>query len=156
VRTARGRGEIAAEREIGQPPEDVFAFLTDLENHWLIADRFVDVVELEGPPGARHGGRVRIRGPLGIRRTATTRVLTALPTTAMQGGAWIGALTHARVKWRLEPGGAGTRVALHATVQDASALDRLLLALGGRRWMQRRFESTLERLAERGTRPPAG
>ena len=147
---------IAAEREVARSPEEVFAFLADLENHWLIADRFVEVVDLEGPPGARHGGRVRVRGPLGVRRTATTRVLSSEPRTRMQGGAWIGARTHARVEWTLEPSGSRTRVRLEATVQDASALDRLLLALGGRRWMQRRFETTLEGLAERDAGPPAG
>jgi uncharacterized protein YndB with AHSA1/START domain len=149
-------GQIAAEREVARTPEDVFAFLADLENHWLIADRFVEVVDLEGPSGARHGGRVRVRGPLGVRRTATTRVLSAEPGIRMQGGAWIGARTHARVEWTLEPSGSGTRVRLEATVQDASALDRLLLALGGHRWMQRRFESTLERLAERDAGSPGG
>ena len=43
-------------RVIPAPREQVFAFLADLENHWLITDRFVRVLSLEGPAGARQGG----------------------------------------------------------------------------------------------------
>ena len=40
-----------------------------------------------------------------------------------------------------------TRVRLAAEIERASLLDRVLLALGGRWWLRRRFASTLERLA---------
>jgi hypothetical protein len=41
------------------------------------------------------------------------------------------------------------QVALAARLHDAGPLDRLLLAAGGWRWLQRRFERTLTALAAR-------
>ena len=147
-RTAHSAGAgISAARTVSASPEEVFAFLADLENHWAIADRFVDVVSLEGPPGARHGGLVRMRGPLELRRTARTRVLEAHPSERMVGQAEIGRATSARVQWTLDTHPDGTLVELAATVDRASALDRLLLALGGARWLRRRFAGALDRLA---------
>ena len=77
--------DVHATRSVGAEVADVFAFLADLENHWLLADRFVEVVELAGPPGARTGGRVRVRGPLRLRRTATIRVDAIRPTGGAEG-----------------------------------------------------------------------
>ena len=140
--------DIQASTIVPAPPEAIFAFLTDLENHWLIADRFVDVVSLEGPHGARHGGRVRIRGPLGIHRTARTSVVAADPPDRMWGRADLGHGTSAEVSWRLARGGDGTEVELAATIESAGMLDRALLTLGGRRWLERRFRAALDQLAE--------
>lgn len=88
---------VAAERVVAAPLPAVFDFLADLENHWLLTDRFVEVLTLERPAGGgpAHGGRVRIRGPLGIVRTAETRVAEAHPPrwiagTASVGGRWLG------------------------------------------------------------------
>src|SRR5688572_15626242 len=39
---------VRAVRVIGAPREQVFTFLADLENHWLITDRFVRVLSLDG------------------------------------------------------------------------------------------------------------
>src|SRR5204863_7258903 len=44
------------------PSEDVFAFLSALENHWAVAGRWIKVVSLDRSVGAT-GGRVRISGP---------------------------------------------------------------------------------------------
>ena len=137
--------EISATRLVAAAPRDVFGFLSDLENHWRIADRFVDVVELDGPPGARTGGRVRVRGPLGVRRTARTQVDFARPVEAMGGSARLGA-TSAEVRWLLAPEDGGTAVTLAAGIRSAGRLDRLLLALGGMAWMRRRFDGTLRAL----------
>jgi hypothetical protein len=52
-------------------PPAVFDFLSDLRNHWVVAGRWIQVVALDGDGD---GGRVRIRGPLGLRRTAVTSV----------------------------------------------------------------------------------
>ncbi len=134
---------------------EVFAFLANLENHWQIADRFVEVVHLAGPPGARHGGRVRIRGPLGIRRTATTCVEFARPLQEIGGSARMSGGTLAYVRWLLRPAGAHTLVTLGATIQRATPFDRLLMRLGGLAWMQRRFEGTLRTLENRLTAAPA-
>lgn len=116
------------------------------ESHWLIADCFVDVVDLEGPPGARTGGRVRIRGPLGVRRTARTRVDFAHPVEEMGGSADFGAVTSAEVRWVLQPHERGTAVTLGANIRRAGLRDRMLLGLGGIAWMRRRFDGTLRAL----------
>ena len=79
---AEQTADVEAAAVIPAAPEDVFAFLSDLQNHWRLADRFVEVVALESSDGGGDGGTVRVRGPLGVRRTATTRVVAArdLPT----------------------------------------------------------------------------
>jgi hypothetical protein len=123
-------------------PEAVFEFLSELRNHWAVADRFVDVVRL----GAA-GGVVRISGPLGLRRTAATRVMQVESPAFIVGTAEIGARTRARVSWLLSPRNNSTVVRLVARVERASPLDRLLLALGGRVWLERRFASALTHLA---------
>jgi hypothetical protein len=132
-------------------PEAVFDFLSELENHWRVADRFVEVVSLEPV-----GGVVRVSGPLGLRRTAITRVEQLERPTLLVGTADIGSRTRARVSWSLAPRDAGTLVRLAAEVERATAVDRLLLALGGRRWLERRFGSALAHLARHfGAREPA-
>jgi hypothetical protein len=140
--------EVAAEELIAASPEGAFAFLADLENHWRLTGRYIEVESLDGPPGARHGGVVRIRGPLGVRRTATTRVLSATPPREMLGSARIGRRTEARVRWTLLPGDGAIAVRLSATVESTGWLDGLLLRLGGRRWLRRLFARALHRLAE--------
>jgi hypothetical protein len=130
-------------------PQEVFAFLSDLGNHWRLASRFVEVVELES---ARNGdsadrGVVRLRGPLGLRRTARTTVTAARAPRLMIGTAEISGGTRARVSWTLGQWLGQTRVRLSAEVDHMSRPDRLLLALGGRRWLEHRFRETLAALA---------
>lgn len=125
----------------------MFDFLSDLDNHWQLADGAISVVSVE--PG--DGGRVRMRGPLGVRRTAVTTVDELDPPRAMAGSAQVGGRTRARVTWTLEPDGdsGSTNVTLAATVEHAAPLDRLLLAAGGRAWLGSRFARILSTLAER-------
>jgi hypothetical protein len=122
----------------------VYAFLADLANHWDLADRWVEVVSLTP---AHDGGRVTVRGPLGLRRTVDTRVDEVEPPGRIEGTARLGR-TRAVVRWELRPEPRGTRVHLVATVLAAGPLDRLLLAAGGRAWLRRRFTVTLSRLAQ--------
>jgi hypothetical protein len=125
--------------------EPLFELLADLENHWRLAAGFIEVETLDWDEEGRSvGGRVRMRGPLGLRRTATTRVLAADPERGLVGMAEIGSRTRAFVRWRLRPAGSGTDVRLEATVDRAGLLDGLLLRLGGRRWLERRFAGALE------------
>ena len=130
-------------------PEEVFDFLSDFANHCRLASRFVEVVELESSRngGAADRGIVRLRGPFGLRRTVTTKVTAARPPRLMIGTAEIAGGTRARVSWTLARRLGETRVRLAAEVDSTSGLDRVLLALGGRRWLQRRFEETLGALA---------
>ena len=128
--------------------EDVFAFLSDLGNHWRLADRFVEVLTLEASDGVHaDGGRVRLRGPLGLRRTAATRVVAAREPRLLIGTAELAGGTRARVSWQIAGRVRSSRVRLAAELDRARPLDRLLLAAGGRWWLRRRFARTLERLA---------
>ena len=101
------RADIEAAATVPARASDVFAFLADLANHCLVADRLIEVVMLEGPPGARTGGIVRLRGPIGVRRTARLRVLTAEAPRYLNGAAEIGERTgppFALAQERLNPG----------------------------------------------------
>ena len=130
-----------AERVVGASPQAVFAFLADLENHWLLADRFVEVLTLERPPdgGPARGGTVRMRGPLGLGRTARTRVVEAAPArrcpARRRSAAHRGARAlDARARRAGNAGAAGGDGRA-----CSGALEALLLAAGGRRWLERRF-----------------
>jgi carbon monoxide dehydrogenase subunit G len=125
--------------------ERVFEFLSDLENHWQLADGAISVVSVE--PG--DGGRVRMRGPLGVHRTAVTSLDEMHEPSLIAGSAHVGARTHARVTWSLEPRDGGTSVTLNADVLDAAPLDRALLVVGGRAWLEASFKRILATLASR-------
>lgn len=141
--------QVRASRLVNARRGEVFGFLADLENHWRLADRFVDVVTSEREADGRaHGGLVRVRGPLGVRRTAATQVLAADPLQQLVGVAEVGRQTRAFVRWKLNGGEGGTAVRLEAMVDRVGWLDRLLLLVGGRAWLERRFRSVLDRLAE--------
>ena len=123
----------------------MFAFLSDLRNHWRLSHAFA---ELEALDGDENGGRVRISGPLGLSRVARTRVLLADEPRELRGRADIGRGTVGAVRWLIEPSGTGSRVTLSAEVERAGALDRLILALGGRRLLARGFAEAVARLGE--------
>jgi hypothetical protein len=143
--------KIEAEATVPASAEAVFEFLADLENHWELADRFIEVVSLEREALDKpaRGGRVRMHGPLGTRRTTTTRVVTAEPHRSLSGTVELSGGTRARVHWGLMPDVGATRVRLSAELERSALLDRLLLAAGGRIWLRRRFEAILEVLAGR-------
>ena len=136
-------------RVIPAPRARVFAFLADLENHWLITDRFVRVLSLEGPAGARTGGDVRIRAPFGLSRIASIRVEDSRPPVELIGSAVVGEGTKAEVRWSLSEDGTGTQTELTAHLITASRRDRLLWAAGGRLWMRRRLQRALAGLDAR-------
>jgi hypothetical protein len=134
------------------PPERVFEFLSDLRNHWRLEDAFIELGGLEGDEGhGPTGGRIRIRGPLGLSREAKTRVLEALAPGAGAPGALAGRAevgsTIGRVGWDIRPSaGGGSEIRLWAEVERASLPDRVLLGLGGKRWLGRIFERTVANL----------
>lgn len=134
---------IDASRVVRASREAVFAFLSDLENHWKLTGRWVEAVAL-----ADSNGSVRIHGPLWLRRTARTTVVDATPNEVMHGTAELSGGTRAVIAWELSPANGGTSVRLSADVERAALPDRMLLVLGGRPWMERRFEAILARLDE--------
>jgi hypothetical protein len=146
---ARRPTEIVGTGQVGASPARVFAFLEDLENHPLLTGRAVAIEELDGPPGARTGSRVQLRGPLGIRRRVRTRMLDSRAPGWMIGSAEIGRGTLALISWTIAEDRTGSRVRLKAEIARLGVPDRILLALGGRRWMRRLFEESVTALAER-------
>ena len=140
---------VHAEREVAAPPDVVFAFLADLENHWELAADWVQVRALHRVDhGPARGGRVRLHGPLGLRRTAHTRLLELDAPARVAGTAEVGTRTRAVVAWDLEPrdGGGRTLVRVGAEVQRLGPVDRVLWTLAGRRVMTRGFPAVLARL----------
>jgi len=134
---------VSASAHLEQPPERVFEFLADLRNHWRLTQRLAALETLDGD-GA--GGRVRIGGPLGLSRVARTRVVGMDPPRALHGQAHVGRRTVGLVHWRIEPNGQGSHVTLSAVVERATRLDRLILAVGGRRLLARAFADAVAQL----------
>jgi uncharacterized protein YndB with AHSA1/START domain len=134
---------IEAEGVVPASPEAVFRFLSQLANHWTLADRWIDVVELNDG-----SGRVRIRGPLGLQRTARTTVVDAQPDHIIHGTAELSGGTVARIAWQLNEDAGGTSVRLSGEIDRAAPLDRLLLALGGAAWLRHRFQRIIATLAQ--------
>jgi Polyketide cyclase / dehydrase and lipid transport len=97
-----------------------------------------------------------MHGPLGMRRTATTRVTSSERPTTMTGTAELSGGTRARVTWSFTPDGRGTTVRLAAALEKAGPLDRALLAIGGRAWFRRRLAAILAALADRFRRQAPG
>ena len=111
----------------------------------MLADRWTEVRRIDAD-----GGTIRLRGPLGLRRTVHVRVTRRDPPAQLDGMAVLGHRTAAEVRWQLTGAGDGqTDVTLVAEVLRAGPMDRALLALGAGRWLAWRFAVTLRRLGER-------
>jgi carbon monoxide dehydrogenase subunit G len=132
---------------VGASPEAVFAFLADLENHWSLTSGWVEVRRLDRVgSGPARGGRVRLHGPLGLRRTAHTQLLELDPPARVAGTAAVGRRTRATIAWDLVPDGDATLVRLSARIDRLGLVDRLLWATVGQRVMARGFPAVLARL----------
>jgi hypothetical protein len=149
------RREIAASRAIPAPRETIFGFLARLDNHAALARGSVELLSLECRAGRASGAVVRLRGPLAIRRTASTAITGIRAPQSISGRAWIGPRTRAFVSWRIESTAHGSTVTVGAIVETAGLRDRLLLAFGGRWWLGRRFASALSCLSHRIAPTPA-
>lgn len=138
---------ITATRRIDTTAATVFGFLGELENHWRLSPCF-QVLELDrNDLGAATGGTIRVRGPIGLRRTVRTRVEEVDPPTGMRGSA-VAEGMRAEVSWQIESGAGACVVTLSVRVVRPSWRDRTLFALGGTRWLRRQFEGILEELGE--------
>jgi len=89
-----------------------------------------------------------MRGPFGLGRVARTRVVSSEEPSSLHGLAELRGGTRASVRWNIVSERPGSRVTLTATVERASAVDRVVLLLGGRRWLERVFEAAVARLGE--------
>jgi hypothetical protein len=132
----------AASGVVDAPASEVFGFLADLDNHRRLAHRYASVLELTD--GGPDGAWVRVRGPLHVTRRARTEMTQAVAPVEGVGGVIEGTATtsggtEVRVVWRLSPRPNGTAVAVEFVIERATPIDRVLLAAGGRRWLERRF-----------------
>jgi hypothetical protein len=139
------RTPILATRRLAAPPEDVFEFLEDLGNHVTLAPGSAEVLSLQRGPHNLGHGVVRLTGPFGLRRTAWTELVRAVPPRLIAGRARIGHRTRASVTWRItSTSDGGSLVTLSTNVERSGLLDRLVLAAGGRAWIAKRFAAALE------------
>lgn len=136
---------ITAVRELPLAAGRVYAFLAHLDNHRYLGGRQLRVERLDED---RQGGRIVIAAPFGLRRTAETTLTTLEEPHRLGGVAQVGRSTRAHVQWRVEHRWTGARVVLEAHIASAGVVDRALLAVGGRWWLRRAFQRTLERLDE--------
>ena len=137
---------VHAEAVVAAPSDRVFRFLADLDRHRALTDGGIEILDLEGPAGARTGGTVELRGPAGLVRRARTQVAGA-DAGRLWGTAVTEHGTEAQLEWSIAPGRDGTAVAVRMRVSPNHWSDRLLLRLGGRRWLARRLEAAVGRLA---------
>jgi hypothetical protein len=140
---------VRATRTITAAADDIFAFLENPNRHWQLLGRRLE--PLRGYDGER--SQVRLRGPLGIRRTLWIRMAVSRSPHELVGHVEAGGgTTIGTVRWVLRPlardGDASTAVELTAGTNDVGWLDRLLLLCGGRRWLRRSLEVALAALAE--------
>jgi Polyketide cyclase / dehydrase and lipid transport len=138
-----------ASRALPVGPAETYAFLSEPSNHRRLTTSRIRLLELhETADGQLSGGLMLIRGPLGLRRLATTRLESVREPGHLAGTVRAGAGTELGVRWDLHPAaGGGTVAVLSASVGRLAPTDRLLLTAGGRRWIRRLFSATLDRLA---------
>jgi uncharacterized protein YndB with AHSA1/START domain len=143
--------EVRAARTIAAAPEEIFAFLAEPDRHWQLLGRRLE--PLRAYDGER--SQVRLRGPLGIRRTLWIRLATERPPHELVGRVEAGGgATIGTVRWLVEAAGPiASAVELTAGTELAGWLDRLLLLAGGAHWLRRSLELTLAALDERVGRP---
>ncbi len=120
-----------------------YAVLADLRNHWLLSDAFEVRDVTRDQHGQQTGANVRVNGPLGLRRAVRTRLQAAVPVERIEGTAVAGR-TRAHVEWRVfEITDRRCTVELSVRMLKAGPVERLLFALGARRWLTRRFRDAL-------------
>lgn len=136
--------EVRAARSIPGAPERIFRFLESLDHHLDLIDERVDRVASD-PAGAR----VRLRGPLGVRRTIGITLIyadspdTVVTSVQSEGG------TRGAIRWSIQHSDGGSWVQVVGHAGSLAPLDRLLVRLGARRWLTRSLELVLERLDQR-------
>lgn len=137
--------ELSAAATISAPPARVFAFLRSLDRHWaLIGPRAVPVRATDDGDGYL----LRLRGPLGIRRTVRTRLVGIEESALLTGRVEAGARTRATLSWSVQHCPGGSRVVLLARTDSLGPGDRLLLFAGGRWWLTRTLRVAVRGLAD--------
>jgi hypothetical protein len=144
----RPRALISSSRTIEARIDAVFAFLSDRHSHQRLTSAKLELLGMKGIGDIGWQARMRIRGPLGLRRLAAAQTDIAEQPTLIEGTVRVGARTNVRVRWELyRIAREQTVVVLGASVRSLGAVDWVLLHIGGRRWVRNLFITTLELLA---------
>jgi hypothetical protein len=154
-----GLAPIIVTRTMPADGETLHRFLSDPINQWRLASCFADVDALQ-PAGDRCDARLRL--PLGVRRHASVYVKPSRRGRLLTAELRLGRRTVAWATWILTASRGTTEVDLAIQPESRSLATRLVLLLGGRRWIARRLEialatlaTTCARVAEDVGAPPA-
>lgn len=136
---------------IDRPREEVFDYLADIANHPEFTDHYLKDWRLtrEDSYGRGAGARYKIDAPrnrFGWSDTTFIEVTRPHRIVAVgRGGKYNRIKTFA--SWTLDPApGGGTHVEFTTETEPAKLSDRLMEALGFRRWLKRKSSKGLRRL----------
>jgi hypothetical protein len=139
-----GLAPIIVTRAVAADRHVLHAFLSDPVNHWRLAASFADVVSLQ-PAGDRCDAKLRL--PSGMRWHASVQVKPSRGTRLLTAELRLGNRTIASATWILSADRGTTEVDLAIQPESRSLVTRLVLLLGGRRWIAQRVETALATLA---------
>jgi hypothetical protein len=144
-----GLGPIIVTGTVAADDDALRGVLADPANQWRLAASFADVIALE-PAGDRCD--VQLRLLLGKRVHASVHVKPSRRGRLLTAEVRIGTRTIAWVTWILTAGRGTTEVDLAVKLESRSLATRLVMLLGGRRWIARRLETALATLATTSAR----
>jgi hypothetical protein len=154
-----GLAPIIATRPVATDADPLYGLLSNPANQWRLAASFADVVAL-APVGDRCDARLHF--PLGMRVHASAHVKPSRTGRLVTTEVRFGRRTVAWVTWILTSDRGTTEVDLAVQLDSRSLVTRLVLLLGGRRWIARRLDMALATLAttaacvaEQAVAPPA-
>jgi hypothetical protein len=139
-----GLTPIIVTRTIPAGADKLHGLVSDPANQWRLATRFADIAALE-PAGDRCDAQLRL--PMGASLHASVHVKPSRKGRLLTCEARLGRRTVAWVTWILTPDRGTTEVDLAVQLESRSLATRLVLLLGGRRWIARRLEMALTKLA---------
>src|SRR4051812_15997971 len=144
-----GLAPIIATRAIAADGDALHALLSDPANQWRLATSFTRVAALQ-PAGDRCDARLRL--PIGMRMTASLHVKPSRRGRLLTCEVLFGRRTVAWATWILTPDPGTTEVDLAIQLESRNIATRLVLLLGGRRWIARRLDKALATLVTTAAR----
>ena len=144
-----GLGPIIVTRTIAADGGALHALLCDPANQWRLATNFARV---RTPQPADDRCDARLRLPFGMRVPASLHVKPSRRGRVVRCEIRFGHRTVAWATWILSPDRGTTEVDLSIQIESRSFVTRLVLLLGGRRWIARRLDTVLATLANTSVR----
>ena len=138
-----GLQPIVATRTVAADGPALHALLGNAASQWRLAGSFAPVLALHGA-GDRCDARLRL--PFGARVPASLLVTPGRRGRLVTSEIRLGDRTVAWATWILSPDRGTTEVDLAIQLESRSLLTRMVLLLGGRRWIARRLKTALATL----------